>query len=80
MSVKMDQTLRKMSTAPKTLHQIKASEYFPHVQPKSLKNGFYRQFDSIQGNKGVYYASTILTFETMNDALKMTESFVDKYF
>ncbi len=80
MSTKIDQTIQKMSTAPKTLHKIKSSEYFPHAEPKSLKNGFYQKFDSIQGNKGLYYATTLLTFEKMNEALKMTESFVEKYF
>ena len=80
MSVKMDKTLRKMSTRPKTLHPIKTTEYFPHVVPDSLRKGFYRKFAAIQGNGGLYYASTLLTFEKMNEALKMTEAFVAKYF
>lgn len=80
MSVKVDETIHKMSTGPKALHPMKASEYFPHAVPESLKNGFYQNFNSIQGKNGLYYASTIFTFEKMNEALKMTESFVNKYF
>lgn len=80
MTAKTHQTIHKMSTAPKTLHKLKASVYFPHAESKSLKNGFYQSFDAIQGNKGLYYASTILTFEKLNEALQMTESFVEKFF
>lgn len=80
MTIKINDTLRKISIAPKTLHEIKTTEYFPHALPESLKNGFYRDFESIQGHNGLYYASTILTFEELDEALKMTEAFVGKYF
>lgn len=80
MSVKVEETLNKMVNDPKVLHRMKSTEYFPHVDTNSLKSGFYEDFNSIQGNKGLYYASTILTFEQMDEALKMTESFVERYF
>src|SRR6266487_5714471 len=68
-------TLKKISKDAKTFYR-ETSEYFPHVSTSSLERGFYKKFDTIQGKRGLYFATTLLGFETMNDALEMTEAFV----
>ena len=56
------------------------TEYFPHVTTLSLQQGFYGKFSKLQGIGGLYYASTLLYCETLETALEMTETFVQKYF
>ena len=57
-----------------------ATEYFPHVTKDSLEQGFYKRFGRLQGQRGLYYATTLLDFESMEHALKMSDDFVRKYF
>ena len=76
---KLESFIKKVNRHSSTFF-LKATEYFPHVSTDSLANGFYQRFDKIQGIRGVYYASTVLSFETMNLALDMAEGFVNKYF
>jgi hypothetical protein len=70
--------LKKISPESRT-YFLQASEYFPHVTTKSLQNGFYKKFDRIQGRGGLFYATTLLSFETMNMALYMSQEFVTRY-
>jgi predicted NAD/FAD-dependent oxidoreductase len=54
--------------------------YFPHVTVESLKNGFYKKFDSIQGKKGLYYATPLMTFELMESTINSADYLVEKFF
>ena len=78
-NTQLEATLKKISKDAKTFYRA-TSEYFPHVGTSSLQQGFYKKFDAIQGVRGLYYATTLLGFETMDGALKMTEAFVNRYF
>jgi len=71
--------LRKISPNPKT-YFFDTTEYFPHVSPVSLQEGFYQKLDKIQGMNGIYYASTLLTLETMRGAIEMGDYIGIKYF
>ncbi|OXA48758.1 hypothetical protein Fcan01_16432 [Folsomia candida] len=79
MLTKLTGTLRKIHPFSRTLF-TSVTDYFPHVTGQSIRDGFYRDFESIQGDGGLYFATTLLTFETVNGAIEMGEKFVDKYF
>jgi hypothetical protein len=64
----------------KTNIYIKGYEYFPHVTTKSLKDGFYKKFNSIQGKKNIYYASPLLSFELIESSIRAAEYIVDSFF
>lgn len=55
-------------------------QYFPHVQIEDLKAGFYKKFEQLQGHHGLYYATTLSTFEIMNEAIRAGEDLAEKYF
>ncbi|KXN73881.1 hypothetical protein CONCODRAFT_35311 [Conidiobolus coronatus NRRL 28638] len=58
----------------------KSWTYFPHVTVESLKNGFYKKFDSIQGKKGLYYATPLLAFELMETTFDSADYLVERFF
>lgn len=55
-------------------------DHSPRVTGDSIKDGFYRKFKTIQGKGGVYYATTLLTFDLIEQMLEMVEDFVTEYF
>ncbi|OXA48724.1 Salicylate hydroxylase [Folsomia candida] len=57
---KLTTTLRKIHPLSRTLF-TSVTDYFPHVSGESIRDGFYRDFDSIQADGGLYYATTLLT-------------------
>lgn len=63
-----------------TMLFLQGTECFPHATTKFLQRGFYKKFDRIQGKGGLYYATTLLTLETMEKALEMAAGFCNKYF
>ena len=76
---KLDDFLRRISPEAKTFF-LQTTEYFPHVATESLQNGFYSKFNALQGETGLYYATPLISFETMDGTIRMTEDLVQKYF
>lgn len=58
----------------------RSTEYFPHVTGESMRTRFIQNFDAIQGNGGLYYATMLLSMETVDNSIEMGEGIVDKYF
>lgn len=79
MKRKLQDILKKIDKSSKT-HFFKTFQYFPHVTGSSIRNGFYKKFDEVQGNGGLYYANPILTFDQMTSVIEMGEKLADKYF
>lgn len=63
-----------------TLYFLKATDYCPHVQKDAILLDFFKGLSQIQGNGGIYWATTLLTFETINNSIEMAEKLVAKYF
>lgn len=80
MKRKLFSGLRNLAGNNSITYFLQDSQYFPRVRSRDVVKGFFRQLDAIQGRGGVYYASTVLTFETVNGAIEMGEKFVQKYF
>jgi protoporphyrinogen oxidase/acetyltransferase-like isoleucine patch superfamily enzyme len=61
--------------------------YFPHFSPEDLAAGVAKDMDALQGNGGVYYATTLFTFElteyaaAAGEALgeRMSEDFASRF-
>lgn len=45
-------------------------DYFPHVDPQALVQGFYEKFNRLQGSGKTYYASGLNGFETVEFAVR----------
>jgi hypothetical protein len=58
----------------------KTWEYFPHVNVESLKNDFYKRFNNIQGRRGLYYATPLMTFELLESTINSADYLVEKFF
>ncbi|KXN75008.1 FAD/NAD(P)-binding domain-containing protein, partial [Conidiobolus coronatus NRRL 28638] len=59
---------------------VKGWDYFPHVTTKSLQDGFYRKFNSIQGKGKIYYATPLLSFECVEHSIRSAEHIVDTFY
>jgi predicted NAD/FAD-dependent oxidoreductase len=64
----------------KTNLYVKGWDYFPHVTTKSLQDGFYKKFNSIQGKKNIYYATPLLGFEVIEHSIRAAEYVVGSFY
>jgi hypothetical protein len=64
----------------KTNIYVKGWDYFPHVTTKSLQDGFYKKFNSIQGKGKVYYATPLLSFECVEHSIRSGEYIIDTFY
>ncbi|KXN66175.1 FAD/NAD(P)-binding domain-containing protein [Conidiobolus coronatus NRRL 28638] len=55
-------------------------EFFPHVNVESLKSNFYKKFNNIQGRRGLYYATPLMTIELIESAINSADYLVEKFF
>jgi predicted NAD/FAD-dependent oxidoreductase len=70
----------KPGTGSQPALHTKSWEYFPHVTVDSLKGGFYKKFDSIQGEQNLYYATPLVSFELMENTLSSADYIADRFF
>lgn len=55
-------------------------DYFPHVKTEDLQAGFYEKLNSLQGASGVYYAGSIMNFETVEATAAFSKNLVKNVF
>lgn len=63
-----------------SLYQHKRWLQSPHVSPEILSAGFYDKLRSMQGYGQVYLAGEIMSTVTMDNSIRYSRYFVDKYF
>lgn len=63
-----------------SLYQHKRWLQSPHVSPEILSAGFYDKLRSMQGYGLVYLAGEIMSTVTMDNSIRYSRYFVDKYF
>jgi hypothetical protein len=68
------------SNDTKTNIYVKGWDYFPHVTTKSLQDGFYEKFNSIQGEGNIYYATPLLGFELIEYSIRSGEYIADSFY
>lgn len=59
---------------------LKATDYFPQVPKAALLKNFYKGMAEIQGRGGIFWASTLLSFESVNFAIETAERMVALFF
>jgi hypothetical protein len=64
----------------KTNIYVKGWDYFPHATTKSLQDGFYKKFHSIQGKKNIYYATPLLGLEVVEHSIRSGEYIADTFY
>lgn len=52
-------------------------EYFYHVSPQALQDGFYDQLYARQGERGLYFANSILNFESVQRCQELAHEIVE---
>lgn len=55
-------------------------DYFPRVGPKAFEAGFHQGVAALQGNGGVYYVGSALSFETVEHTARFARSLVRSHF
>jgi len=53
--------------------------YFPHTSEQALKDGFYPNFDKLQGVSRQYYAGALFNFEQVQNAMEHGRYIVETY-
>lgn len=61
-------------------HSIKLFDYFPHVDPKSMEDGFYERLEALQGVRNTFYAGSLLSFELVSCICAYSKNLVKRFF
>lgn len=64
------------------LKSVRASarwDYFPHVDQKSLDQGFYSQFDALQGQNHTTYVGELFNFSTVNCTVENAQRAMERF-
>ena len=55
-------------------------EHFPHVDAKTLGEGFYDKLEAFQGKNNIYYSGEIMNFSNMESCIIYSKDLVNEYF
>lgn len=62
------------------LYQVKRWNQCPYVEPKVLEEGFYQKIEAMQGKENIYFAGEIMSTVSMENCLKHSAYFVNRFF
>ncbi len=54
--------------------------YFPHVSSQNLAEGFYEQFEQLQGKRNTFYTGGLLAFELVENIINYSKNLVETHF
>lgn len=54
--------------------------YFPHVAPTEIANGYYREFEKMQGQRHTWYTGELLAFSTVEHVVAYSRHLVERNF
>jgi len=57
-----------------------AWRYFPHVGPEEMAAGYFDRIEAPQGQQNTYCAGSLLSFETVEDAVACSKKLVERFF
>lgn len=55
-------------------------DYFPHVGPQALRDGWYEKFNHVQGKDHTYFTSGLNSFELVEYTIRSAQDLVATYF
>lgn len=59
---------------------FKIWEYFPHISSFHMKQGWYDNVETIQGENNTYYAGEIMNFSNMEQCIAYSKNLVERFF
>lgn len=62
------------------VHVIKHWKYFPHVDVKEMKNGYFNVLEGLQGKNSTYYAGELLNFSTVELSAAYANKLIERFF
>lgn len=72
--------LIKLGIVEPRLYRVKRWQQCPYVESKALQNGFYEKLEAMQGVNNLYLAGEIISTVSMENCLRHTEYFIERYF
>jgi hypothetical protein len=52
--------------------------YFPHVDPQAFAEGYYDDFEAMQGENSTWYSGSLLAFESVENVVAYSEQLVER--
>lgn len=62
------------------VHLQRSWKYMPHASIEDLKQGYYQQFEAMQGEHHTYYAGSLLNFELIEGNVAYAKELVRRFF
>ena len=62
------------------VHRQHTWDYFPHVAPRDIGDGFFDAFDTLQGRSRTYYVGEALAYPTVRHVVTHAFDLVDRFF
>jgi hypothetical protein len=55
-------------------------KYFPHVDPETIKTGFYERLENLQGKRRTFFAGEVMNFSTIEHSVRYSRHLVERFF
>lgn len=72
--------LAKIGATVQIIHHCDHWHYFPHVTPSEIANGFYRDFEKMQGQRCTWYTGELLSFSTVEHVVAYSRELIKRFF
>ncbi len=61
-------------------HTYDQWNYFQHVQPEDMRDGFYQQLEQLQGKQRTYFTGALLNFELVECSIAYSKHLIQQHF
>lgn len=76
----LDRAIHKLGGSLEAIERQLAWQYFPHVGPEAFADGFFASIEARQGARNTYFAGSMLSFETVEEAVAYSRKLVERFF
>lgn len=77
---KIKEIVSRMGGEMEKVHTVERWKYFPHVDSEVMKNGYFDDVESIQGENSTYYAGELMNFSTVGLTSEYAADLVKRFF
>jgi oxygen-dependent protoporphyrinogen oxidase len=77
---RLERDIRNLGGRLLSIEKQFAWRYFPHVGPEEMAAGYFDRIEALQGQQNTYYAGSLLSFETVEDAVAYSKKLVERFF
>lgn len=76
----LDRVINKLGGSLEAVEKQLAWQYYLHVGPKAFMDGFLAGIEALQGARNTYFAGSMLSFETVEEAFAYSRKLVGRFF